>query len=105
MRASSWRASTSPTARYAAYTYDGTGNRVSKRDRAGVVTYYVYDNLDLVQEVDAAGQVVASYVYASLDMPLSMTRGGVTYYYLYDGLGNVAGLTDAAGTLVASLPV
>jgi RHS repeat-associated protein len=87
---------------FAAYTYDGTGNRVSKRDRSGVATYYVYDNLDLAQEVNAAGQATASYVYASLDMPLSMTRGGVAYFYLYDGLGNVAGLTDAAGTLVAS---
>jgi RHS repeat-associated protein len=33
---------------------------------------------------------------------LSMTRAGQTYYYLYDHLGSVIGLTDGAGTLVAS---
>jgi RHS repeat-associated protein len=87
---------------YAAYAYDGTGSRVSKRDRTGVVTYYVYDGFDLVQEVNAAGQVIANYVYASLDTPLSMARDGATYYYFYDGLGNVTGLTDAAGTVVTS---
>jgi RHS repeat-associated protein len=37
-----------------------------------------------------------------LDHPFSMTRGGVTYYYLYDQLGSVIGLTNGAGTVVAT---
>ncbi len=89
-----------PDASFAAYTYDAMGRRLSKRDRAGAVRYYVYDGADLVQELDATGAVIASYVYDAVDHPLSMRRGGVTYYYLYDRLGSVIGLTDGAGALV-----
>ncbi len=85
---------------FATYTYDGIGRRISKRDRAGVVRHYVYDGADLVQELDAGGAVVASYVYETLDHPVSMTRGGATYYYAYDRLGSVVGLTNGAGELV-----
>src|SRR5262249_39027285 len=45
----------------------------------------------------------ASYVHGLyIDHPFSMTRGGQTYYYFYDRLGSVAGLTDGAGNVVAS---
>ena len=91
-----------PDATYTAYGYDELGNRISKRDRAGVMTYYVYDGMNLAQEVDASGTVLAVYVHDGLDRPVSMTRGGVTYHYLLDRLGNVLGLTDGAGTLVIS---
>ncbi len=85
---------------HAAYTYDGAGRRVSKRDRSGVLTYYVYDGPNLAQEVNAAGAVIATYVYDRTDHPLSMTRGGVTYTYAYDRLGNVMDLVDASGALI-----
>ncbi len=91
-----------PDGTFAAYTYDAMGRRVSKRDRAGTLTYYVYNGLNLAQELDAAGTAVASYVHDGLDRPLSMTRGGATYYYIYDQLGSVVGLTDGAGVLVVS---
>ena len=42
-----------PDATYAAYGYDELGQRISKRDHAGVMTYYVYDGMNLVQEVNA----------------------------------------------------
>ena len=62
--------------------------------------YYVYDGADLVQELGPGGTVLASYVYDDLDHPLSMTRGGLTCFYVYDRLGSVIGLSDGAGTLV-----
>jgi RHS repeat-associated protein len=98
-----------PDATYAAYTYDAQGHRVSKRDRAGTMTYYVYDGLNLVQEVSAAGIVIASYVYDGVDHPLAMTRGGTssleggaTYFYVADRLGSIIGLTDGGSNLVTS---
>jgi RHS repeat-associated protein len=91
-----------PDGSFAAYTYDALGRRLSKRDRAGVTIYYVYDGLNLAQEVNSSGVVIASYVHDSLDHPLSMTRDGFTYSYLYDRLGSVIGLTDGGGVLVAS---
>ena len=91
-----------PDGKYAAYTYDDLSHRISKRDPAGVMTYYVYDGRNLVQELDGSGTVLAAYVHDGLDRPISMTRGGVTYHYLLDRLGNVVGLTDGAGTPVVS---
>jgi RHS repeat-associated protein len=89
-----------PDGTTATYTYDAMGRRLSKQDRNGVVRYYVYDGENLVQELDAAGSVIAGYVYDSIDHPLNMTRGGVTYHYLHDQLGSVIGLTDGVGDLV-----
>ena len=40
------------------------------------MTYYVYDGLNLVQEVNAAGVVIASYVYDGLDHPLEHDARG-----------------------------
>lgn len=91
-----------PDGSHAAYTYDADGKRLSKRDRSGQMSYYIYEGLNLVQELNSAGAVVASYVYDRLDQPLSMTRGGVTYYYLYDQLGNVIGLSNGAAGLVVT---
>ena len=87
---------------HAAYTYDVDGRRLSKRERNGQMTYYIYEELNLVQELNAAGNVIASYVYDRLDQPVSMTRGNTTYYYLYDRLGSVVGLSDGANSLVAT---
>ncbi len=43
------------------------------------------------------------YVYGdSIDEVLTMTRGGSTYYYHYDGLGSVTDLTNAAGAIIES---
>ena len=91
-----------PDGAFIAYEYDALGRRGSRTNRAGDTTYYVYDGYNLVQEIDRTGAVKAAYVHSqALDHPLSMTRDGVTYYYLYDRLGSVVGLTDDAGTLVA----
>ncbi len=86
---------------YSAYTYDHYGRRLSKRDRTGTLRYYVYDGPNLVQELDGAGKLVASYVHGrTVDHPFSMTRNGVTYSYVYDRIGTVIALTDGAGTVV-----
>jgi RHS repeat-associated protein len=63
----------------------------------------VYDGPNLAQELDGTGTLVASYMHGpAVDHPFSMTRGGVTYFFLYDRLGSVIGLTDGAGQQVAS---
>ncbi|MCX6033149.1 MAG: right-handed parallel beta-helix repeat-containing protein [Chloroflexi bacterium] len=91
-----------PNGSYVAYTYDSMDNRVSRRGSDGSMTYYVYDGLDVVQEVNTAGAVLANYVYDGLDHPLSMSRGGITTYFVYDGQGNVTALVNTAGAVVAS---
>jgi RHS repeat-associated protein len=90
-------------ATYSTYSYDGLGQRLSKRDRQGNVTYYVYAGRSLALELDQNGDAQAVYVYTPhTDHPLAVVRGGATYHFVYDHLGSVIGLADEAGSLAAS---
>ena len=82
------------------YTYDMKGRR-SKKTVNGTITGYVYNGDNLLEERDGSGNVTASYVYAGgLDHPAAVTKGGSTYYFQQDALGNVTALTDSTGTVI-----
>ncbi len=82
------------------YGYDPLGRRVRATEN-GVATYFLYDATDLIHELDASGQVDATYVHGpGLDEPLTMDRAGQRHYYLADALGSVRALVDAAATIV-----
>jgi RHS repeat-associated protein len=82
------------------YAYDALGRRVSKTVN-GTVTKYVYDGARVIAEYDGAGQLLRKYIYGpGLDEPVLMQVGATRYYYLFDSLGSVIGLTDASGNLV-----
>ena len=84
------------------YAYDAFNRRVSKTVN-GVKTYFVSDFDEEIEERNSAGALLADYVYGDyLDEVLTMTRGGQTYYYHYDGLGSVTEITNAAGTIQES---
>ncbi|MCP4166316.1 MAG: hypothetical protein GY759_10535 [Chloroflexi bacterium] len=91
-----------PDGSYSEYSYDALDRRISKRDRAGKITYFVYDGLSLVQEVAADGAVLVNYVYDGLDHPIAMTLNGTTYFYFYDQLGSVVGLSNGAGQVITT---
>jgi len=82
------------------YEYDVDGNRVSSTTAAGTTRYLVDTNRALAQvlaEYTPAGSLTASYVYA--DDLISMTRGGLTRWYHFDGLGSTRMLTDESGAV------
>jgi YD repeat-containing protein len=71
----------------ASYAYDPFGRRISKTVN-GVTTQYLYDGMNIIKEYDGSGTLLATYVHGpGIDQPVSMTRGGQTYYYHADGLG------------------
>ncbi|HWO76924.1 MAG TPA: RHS repeat-associated core domain-containing protein, partial [Bacillus sp. (in: firmicutes)] len=60
-----------------------------------------YDqNNNVAYETDQSGAVVASYTYGSENEPVSMFRGGKTYFYQLNGHGDVVALTDQTGAVV-----
>ncbi len=84
------------------YGYDGWGQRVRKSVN-GAITRYLLHNANVVMEVDAYNGILAEYTYyPGADRPHGMRRGGVQYYYVQDAEGNVRGLINAAGVVVAS---
>ena len=84
------------------FTYDDSGNRVS-RNADGVVTNFIVDPADnsglpqVLVELDAADAIVAGYIYG--DDLIRMQRGSIDSYYHYDGIGSTRLLTDSTGAV------
>ena len=84
------------------YLVDGMGRRVGKKKNGVLLKQWVYrDALKPVAELDANGNLVAEFVYASKGhVPDYVVRGGTTYRVLADQLGtaryavNVADSSD-----------
>lgn len=95
----------------AEYIYDGLGRRLAKIVD-GIVTEYVYDNEDILLELQGpVGQprrIVARYTHGpGIDEPLIMERDtnadgtlDASYFYHADALGTIHAMTDVSGTAV-----
>jgi len=84
------------------YRYDAF-HRLVEKEVDGSVTRYIYDGLTVIAETDGSDTIIARYVHGpGMDEPVTMTRGGTTYYYHADRLGSVVNLTNAAGDVVES---
>ena len=84
------------------YRYDGLGRRVEKEVIAGTttVTKYVYDNEDILLELNGANQIVARYTHGpGIDEPLIMEKNNQSFFYHADGLGSITELTNQSGTV------
>jgi YD repeat-containing protein len=91
-----------PGGGFAAYRYDGLGQRVEK-DVTGAVTRYIFDGPHIFLEYDGANAFQARYNHGDrIDQPLALERGGQTYYFHADHLGSIRQVTDSLGTVVNS---
>ena len=86
----------------ASYVYDGEGSRISQTE-GGLTTKFFYDGKEVILERDSANQKITSYTHG-LNYPggiggmiASYNAGNTSTQYLYDGLGSVTALMDAAG--------
>jgi YD repeat-containing protein len=61
----------------------------------------VYDDEDILFEYDGSNNVIARFTHGpGIDEPAIMEINGNAYYYHFDGLGSVIGLSDSTGTTV-----
>jgi len=68
-----------------------------------VVTRYIFDNEDILLELDGSNNITARYTHGpGIDEPLILEKSGVSSFYHADGLGSVTDLTDSLGTVVQS---
>ena len=64
-------------------------------------TRYVYDNEDILLELNGANAIVARYTHGpGIDEPLIMEKNAQSFYYHADGLGSITEITNQSGTLV-----
>jgi RHS repeat-associated protein len=84
------------------YSYDGDGNRLqaSTGAQASDKTNYLWDPNgplpELAAERDGANAVIRRYVNGG--RTVSMTEGGSTFYYVYDGIGSVVNVVSSTGS-------
>ncbi|MBI1748532.1 MAG: RHS repeat protein, partial [Acidobacteria bacterium] len=91
-----------PDGGFAEYRYDGLKRRILKNVN-GVVTKYVYDNENILLELDAANTPKAMWMFGLItDKPISMERDGATLFYHTDELGSIRVLTNTAGAVAQS---
>ncbi len=65
------------------------------------MTRYIYDNEDILLELDGSNQIVARYTHGpGIDEPLIMEKGGASFFYHADGLGSITEITNQSGTVV-----
>ncbi len=84
------------------FQYDPFGRSIYKSSPLGT-TIFVYDGLNVIEEVDATGTLIARYTQSiGIDEPLAMLRGNTTSYYQADGLGSVTSLSDSKGSLAST---
>ena len=84
------------------YRYDGLGRRIEKIAN-GQTKRYIYDGEDILLEYDGANVLQTRYTHGpGIDEPITVTKGGATYFYRQDGLGTVTDLTDSAGMTAKS---
>jgi RHS repeat-associated protein len=100
----------------AEFKYDALGRRIEKivaeaiKHKGSNVTVtngravkFLYDGLDIVQEIEDS-TVVANYIrMPDIDMPLARVEpGGTVRYYQTDALGSVIALTDETGAVMTT---
>ncbi len=82
------------------FKYDPLGRRIYKSLSTGGTSVFVYDGVNLIEETNSSGTVVARYEQTqTMDEPLAMLRTSATNYYEADGLGSVTSLSNAAGAV------
>jgi RHS repeat-associated protein len=80
------------------YLVDGEGRRVGKKVNGVLVQGFLYqDGLRPAAELDAHGNVVSTFIYASDgNTPSFMLKGGVTYRIISDQVGSPRLVVNAA---------
>jgi len=84
------------------YHYDGLGRRVEKEviNVATTTTGYVYDNEDILLELDSSNNILARYTHGpGIDEPLLLEKGGASFFYHADGLGSITETSNQSGTV------
>lgn len=85
----------------ASFTYDDKGRRNSMT-ASGVTTNFHYSGNKVVYETDASNTITAEYTWDTNGNPVTFTKNGATYYYHTNAHGDVLGLIDSSGTIVAT---
>jgi RHS repeat-associated protein len=82
------------------YIHDPLGRRIAKVVNGAIVEKYLWQGLTrLLAVYDGSNTLLMRFEYADARMPVSMTKGGSTYYLTYDQIETLRVVTDASGNV------
>src|SRR5581483_2571875 len=84
----------------ASFEYDGAGRRQSKTVN-GTATNFLYDGLNVVQELNGSTPIANLLTGWGIDETLVRTDSAGARSFLTDGLGSTLALTDPSGTVLS----
>lgn len=84
-----------PDGRTVDYPTDGQNRRVGKRVNGTSVQGFLYAGERIVAELDGAGNVVGTFVYADGLVPAYIQKGGTNYRLVIDQVGSVRLVVNA----------
>ena len=87
------------TADIYSYTYDESGIRTSKTVN-GTTTYFTTRDGVVLSQTDGTNTLY--FQYDNRDVPVGFQLNGTQYFYLTNQMGDVIGITDSAGSLIAT---
>src|SRR5688572_227839 len=87
-----------PAGQLFTYVYNNDLLKVAYRDDLDVITSYVWDKKNVIQETDDTAVVQVDYTHEPLEHGnlVSQRRFGETTFHHYDALGSTSALSDAA---------
>ncbi len=81
------------------YTYNEDGIRTSKTSN-GVTTKFYLDGTNIIEQTD--GTTTLHFFYDSVGEIIGFKYNGNNYIYVKNSMGDIVGIADAAGNLIAS---
>ncbi|MFA6012230.1 MAG: polymorphic toxin-type HINT domain-containing protein [Desulfobacteraceae bacterium] len=86
------------------YIHDPLGRRIAKKINGTTLEKYLWQGQTrLLAVYDDADNLLMRFQYADGRMPVSMTRGGQTYYLIFDQTGSLKAVADINGTVVKAV--
>ncbi len=93
-----------PDGRVLTYDHDPMGRRIAKRVNGTIIEKYLWQGATrLLAVYDNSNNLVMRFTYADGRMPVSMTKGGITYYLFYDQIGSLRAVVDGSGQIVKEM--
>jgi RHS repeat-associated protein len=80
--------------------YNGDGLRAWKQN-SSARTYFLYDGINPVVELDASGNVIATNTFSAAGLT-SRRAGSSTVFYSFDPEGNVSQRSDSGGSILSN---
>ncbi len=86
------------------YSYDALGRRVQRTSTSSGTTKFVYDDADVLRDLDVNDATIADYLNGpGIDNKLRQISDGTASYFVADHLGTTRAITDASGSVISTL--